>query len=173
MAFDILSLMTHFKIRHRPRMKLQLRVGLHSGNTVIRSQCRLSVIAVLCRQFVWRNWWHIVKIKLESADLNQMLRHIYVVNNVESRARGLKFSKIYGEKRPGLTLETEAFCCRWRHLPISTVFNQKINFWKYLGGVQSFWRLCCRRRAREQRLEETEWKIKHGNDSKSVFRVKP
>ena len=31
MAFDILSLMTHFKIRHRPRMKLQLRVGLHSG----------------------------------------------------------------------------------------------------------------------------------------------
>lgn len=32
MAFDILSLMTHFKIRHRPRMKLQLRVGLHSGN---------------------------------------------------------------------------------------------------------------------------------------------
>ncbi|RMX38935.1 hypothetical protein pdam_00016427 [Pocillopora damicornis] len=34
MAFDILSLMTHFKIRHRPRMKLQLRVGLHSGSCV-------------------------------------------------------------------------------------------------------------------------------------------
>lgn len=34
MAFDILSLMTHFKIRHRPRMKLQLRVGLHSGKHV-------------------------------------------------------------------------------------------------------------------------------------------
>jgi class 3 adenylate cyclase len=31
MALDILSLMTHFKIRHRPQMKLQLRVGLHSG----------------------------------------------------------------------------------------------------------------------------------------------
>lgn len=34
MAFDILSLMTHFKIRHRPRMKLQLRVGLHSGKQI-------------------------------------------------------------------------------------------------------------------------------------------
>ncbi|KAK3705058.1 hypothetical protein QZH41_009322, partial [Actinostola sp. cb2023] len=34
MALDILSLMTHFKIRHRPQMKLQLRVGLHSGSCV-------------------------------------------------------------------------------------------------------------------------------------------
>ena len=31
MALDIISFVTHFKIRHRPRMKLQLRVGLHSG----------------------------------------------------------------------------------------------------------------------------------------------
>ncbi|KXJ15243.1 Atrial natriuretic peptide receptor 1 [Exaiptasia diaphana] len=34
MALDILSLMTHFTIRHRPQMKLQLRVGLHSGPCV-------------------------------------------------------------------------------------------------------------------------------------------
>ena len=43
MAFDILSLMTHFKIRHRPRMKLQLRVGLHSGNYVRSLFVPLSV----------------------------------------------------------------------------------------------------------------------------------
>ena len=108
MAFDILSLMTHFKIRHRPRMKLQLRVGLHSGNTVIRSQCRLSVSA----SSLFDETGDTVKIMLESADLNQMLRHIYVINNAGSIARGLKFSKICGEKRPGLTLKTEAFCYR-------------------------------------------------------------
>ncbi|PFX21258.1 Guanylate cyclase 32E [Stylophora pistillata] len=48
MAFDILSLMTHFKIRHRPRMELQLRIGLHSVNHVIRSQSLLCVIVVNC-----------------------------------------------------------------------------------------------------------------------------
>ncbi|EDO34544.1 predicted protein, partial [Nematostella vectensis] len=31
-ALDIPSLMTHFKVRHQPQMKLQLRVGLHSGD---------------------------------------------------------------------------------------------------------------------------------------------
>ena len=98
MAFDILSLMTHFKIRHRPRMKLQLRVGLHSGNTVIRSQCRLSVSA----SSLFDETGDTVKIMLESADLNQMLRHIYVVNNAGAIARGLKFGKVCGEKRPGL-----------------------------------------------------------------------
>ena len=46
---------------------------------------------------------------LESADLNQMLRHIYVVNNAGSIARGLKFGKVCGEKRPGLILKSRHF----------------------------------------------------------------
>ncbi|XP_070573591.1 atrial natriuretic peptide receptor 1-like [Ptychodera flava] len=33
-ALDLLSTVTHFKIRHRPRDKLQLRIGVHSGPVV-------------------------------------------------------------------------------------------------------------------------------------------
>ncbi|XP_077978153.1 atrial natriuretic peptide receptor 1-like [Glandiceps talaboti] len=33
-ALDLLSTVTHFKIRHRPRAKLQLRIGIHTGPTV-------------------------------------------------------------------------------------------------------------------------------------------
>ena len=31
MALDLLSLVTQFKIRHRPSKQLRLRIGLHSG----------------------------------------------------------------------------------------------------------------------------------------------
>ncbi len=31
MALDLLSTVSNFKIRHRPNTKLQLRIGIHSG----------------------------------------------------------------------------------------------------------------------------------------------
>ena len=76
-----------------------------------------------------------------------MPRHRYAVNNAGSNARGLKFSELR-EKKKGLEFKTEAFCCRWRHFTISNVFKEKkINVWKYLGGLQSFWRILCKRNA--------------------------
>ena len=59
----------------------------------------------------------------------------------------------------GLVFKTKVFCRSWRHFPISSVFMEKINFWKYLGGVQSFRRLFSKRKAKgKQRPEATNRK---------------
>ena len=103
------------------------------------------------------------------ADLNnEMLRHRYVVNTAVSSAQGLKFNEICGGKKR-LAFKSEAFCCRWRHFPISSVFREKINFWKHLGAVQSSLRLLCKKKRKgNQRLEATSRKFKRANDSKSI-----
>ena len=31
MSLDLLSAMTHFEVRHKPDLQLQLRIGIHSG----------------------------------------------------------------------------------------------------------------------------------------------
>ena len=35
MSLHLLSAITTFKIRHMPERKLQLRIGIHSGNTLL------------------------------------------------------------------------------------------------------------------------------------------
>ena len=45
-----------------------------------------------------------------------------------------------------LAFKTKAICRRLRHFPISKVLKGRLNFRKVLGGVQSFWKLFCKRK---------------------------
>ena len=78
-----------------------------------------------------------------------MLHHRYAVNNAGSSARGLKFSESCVEKG-GWYWKPKHFVVVDDNFSISSVFKEKINFWKYWVGVQSFWRLFWKRKAARQ-----------------------
>lgn len=77
-----------------------------------------------------------------------MPRHRYAVNNAGSNARGLKFSELRKKKKRGRHSKRRHFAVV-EGISLFPMFlrKKKINVWKYLGGLQSFWRLLCKRNA--------------------------
>ena len=88
-----------------------------------------------------------------------MLHHRYAVNNAGSSARGLKFSESCGEKG-GWYWKPKHFVVVDDNFSISSVFKEKINFWKYWVGVQSFWRLFWKRKAARQTTPQKVFPLK-------------
>ena len=74
---------------------------------------------------------------------NKMLRHIYAVNNAGTSARDLQFFEMCRENQ------------------FLKIFRECTKFLEVFFVKQN--------RQGKQHLEATEWKIKHANDSKSVF----
>ena len=88
-----------------------------------------------------------------------MLRHKYAISDTDSSARGSLFREICGEKR-GWHLKP-------RYFPISSVLKKKMNFGNLKGAYKDSRAFFFKGKPQgKQRLEETEWKIKHGNGSK-------
>ena len=93
------------------------------------------------------------------AELNKIMLH------QKRGPKGTRF-KIHQnlQRQTGLAFEAKAFCCSWRHFPLSNVFKEKITFSKYFGGVQSFWRFPFKRKVtrettlRSNRMENQTWK---------------
>lgn len=72
-----------------------------------------------------------------------------------------------------LAFTTEEFCCRWGHIPISSVFKEKIDFWKHLGGVQSFWKFFCDQSPRlTDGSSGHRQKLGHDQHSEALFEKK-
>ena len=91
---------------------------------------------------------------------NEMLHHRFVINNAGSSAQGSRFSEICGEKR-GWHLKHRHFLVV-EGIFLFPVFLRRNEFLKFLGGVQRFWRLFCKRKATG---ESNAYKQQNGKSS--------